>query len=169
MSTLSKVDSSTLGWVKTEIDEMLKQARLALEAYAENPSDDSRLRHCTTYLHQVFGTLQMVELDGAAMLAREIEQLAEAVLGGAVPAGPAVIETLIRGILTLPDYLARLQFGQPDAPLKFLPLLNELRAGHGVEPMVESDLFRPDLGVRPPKRDGAVRASDADYPVEVIW
>ena len=31
MSTHSKVDLSTLGWVKTEIDETLKQARLALE------------------------------------------------------------------------------------------------------------------------------------------
>jgi len=167
MSTQSKVDSSTLGWVKTEIDETLKQARLALEAYSENTADESKLRHCSTYLHQVLGTLQMVELDGAAMLAREIEQLAEAVLNGSVPESPAVTEALIRGILTLPDYLARLQFGQPDAPLKFLPLLNELRSLHAVEPLNEFDLFQPDLDVRPPKREGAVKLGEAEYAAEV--
>jgi chemosensory pili system protein ChpA (sensor histidine kinase/response regulator) len=167
MSTLGKVDSGTLGWVKTEIDETLKQARLALETYAENTADDSALRHCTTYLHQVLGTLQMVELDGAAMLARETEALAEAVLGDAVPADPATTETLIRGILTLPEYLARLQFGQPDAPLKFLPLLNELRERRGVEPLNEFDLFQPDLDVRPPKHEGAVKADEADYALAV--
>jgi chemosensory pili system protein ChpA (sensor histidine kinase/response regulator) len=163
VSTLSKVDPSTLGWVKTEIDETLKQARLALEAYAENTADASKLRFCTTYLHQVLGTLQMVELDGAAMLAREVEALAEAILSGKVASGPAVIETLIRGILTLPDYLARLQFGQPDAPLKFLPLLNELRARHGADPFNELDLFQPDLDVRPPRREGAIKLGEPEY------
>ena len=164
MSTPSKVDPSTLGWVKAEIDETLKQARLALEAYTENTADESKLRFCATYLHQVLGTLQMVELDGAALLARETEALAESVLNGkAAPEAP-VIETLIRGILTLPDYLARLQFGQPDAPLRVLPLLNELRAMRGAEPLNQLDLFQPDLDVRPPQMElAAARLSEADY------
>jgi chemosensory pili system protein ChpA (sensor histidine kinase/response regulator) len=164
MSTLSKVDPSTLGWVKAEIDETLKQARLALEAYTENTADESKLRFCATYLHQVLGTLQMVELDGAALLARETEALAESVLNGKVLPEAPVIETLIRGILTLPDYLARLQFGQPDAPLRVLPLLNELRAMHGAEPLNQLDLFQPDLDVRPPQMEqAAAKLSEADY------
>src|SRR4030066_93155 len=164
MSTPSKVDPSTLGWVKAEIDETLKQARLALEAYTANTVDERKLRFCATYLHQVLGTLQMVELDGAAMLARETEALAESVLNGQVAPDAAVIETLIRGILTLPDYLARLQFGQPDAPLRVLPLLNELRAMRGAEPLNQLDLFQPDLDVRPPPMENAAaRLSDADY------
>ena len=76
MSTYRKVDPSTLGWVKSEIDETLKQARLALEGFVENPADRSRLRFCITHLHQVVGTLLMVELDGAAFMAREVEALA---------------------------------------------------------------------------------------------
>jgi len=166
MSTLSKVDPSTLGWVKAEIDETLKQARLALEAYTENTADESKLRFCATYLHQVLGTLQMVELDGAALLARETETLAESVLNGKVAPEAPVIEALIRGILTLPDYLARLQFGQPDAPLRVLPLLNELRAMHGAEPLNQLDLFQPDLDVRPPQAaQAAAKLSEADYAV----
>ena len=102
MSTLSKVDPNTLGWVKAEIDETLKQARHALESYTENTADEGKLRFCMTYLHQVLGTLQMVELDGAAMLARETEALAESVLSGKTAPTAPVIDTLIRGILTIP-------------------------------------------------------------------
>lgn len=163
MSTLSKVDPNTLGWVKTEIDETLKQARLALEAYSENTSDEGKLRFCTTYLHQVLGTLQMVELDGAAMLARETEALAESVLSGKTAPQTEVIETLIRGILTLPDYLARLQFGQPDAPLRFLSLLNELRELRGAEPLNKLDLFQPELNTRPPHGDSAAKTSETNF------
>lgn len=54
-------DYVALEWVKGEIAETLKQARHALEDYVENPQDSTRLRFCLTYVHQVHGTLQMVE------------------------------------------------------------------------------------------------------------
>ena len=62
------LDFTTLNWVKQELDETLKQARQALEAYVEDPADSSLMRFCATYLHQVQGTLRMVELYGAAMV-----------------------------------------------------------------------------------------------------
>jgi chemosensory pili system protein ChpA (sensor histidine kinase/response regulator) len=164
VSTHSKVDPTTLGWVKNEIDEALKQARLALESFAENPADKTRLRFCLTHLHQVVGTLLMVELDGAAMLAKEIEALAQAILDDKADAGDATLEALTRGIIMLPDYLARLQAGSPDLPLHQLALLNELRAAHGAEPVKPVDLFTPDLTVRPPPRsDATARRNDADF------
>jgi len=150
MSTHSKIDPSTLGWVKNEIDETLKQARLALETFAENPTDKTRLRFCVTHLHQVVGTLLMVELDGAAMLAKETEALAQDVVDEKATVDNRVFDALTRAILTLPDYLARLQIGQPDTPLKHLALMNELRAAHHVPPISELELFSPDLSVRPP-------------------
>ena len=61
-----------LDWVKGEIEETLKQARQALEAFVENPEDGTRMRFCLAYLHQVYGTLQMVEFYGAALLAEEM-------------------------------------------------------------------------------------------------
>lgn len=163
MSTISKIDPSTLSWVKAEIDESLKQAHIALESFSENPSDDTRLRFCVTHLHQVVGTLQMVELDGAAMLARETEALADAVLSERVPASEGNLELLSRAILLLPDYLAELQFGRPDAPLKLLPLMNELRAGHGATALSEEELFSPDLSVRPPRAKEARKLSEGEY------
>ncbi len=53
-----------LDWIKREIDETLKAARQALEAYAESDRDETKMRACLTYLHQVHGTLLMLELTG---------------------------------------------------------------------------------------------------------
>ncbi|MHB8453468.1 MAG: hybrid sensor histidine kinase/response regulator [Acidiferrobacterales bacterium] len=161
---MSRIDPGTLGWVKTEIDETLKQARLALETFAENTSDNTSLRFCNTYLHQVVGTLQMVELDGAAMLARENEALAQAILDGKATSGTTAFETLVRGILSLPDYLARIQHDQPDVPLRLLPIINELRAARSAASISELDLFSPDLTVRPPARPGErAKASEEEF------
>ncbi|MHB8729348.1 MAG: hybrid sensor histidine kinase/response regulator [Sulfuricaulis sp.] len=164
MSTHSKVDLSTLGWVKTEIDETLKQARLALESFAENPSDKTRLRFCITHLHQVVGTLLMVELDGAAMLAKETEALADAVINDKITVDSKVFDALTRGILTLPDYLARLQYGQLDTPLRHINLINELRAARDTPPISELELFSPDLSIRPPPAEQPVeKLGDTEY------
>ena len=147
---MGKIDPSTLSWVKAEIDETLKRARVALESFIENPSDETRLRFCITYLHQVVGTLQMVELDAPALLATEAEGLAEAVCGGRVATDPEAFRLLTNAILVLPDYLSRLQAGQVVSPLALAPLINELRTLRGTagEP-AENELFAPDLDVHP--------------------
>ncbi len=69
-----------LDWIKREIDETLKAARQALEAYAESDRDETKMRACLTYLHQVHGTLLMLELTGVTVLTDEMEQLAQALL-----------------------------------------------------------------------------------------
>ncbi|MER3546448.1 MAG: hybrid sensor histidine kinase/response regulator, partial [Rhodanobacteraceae bacterium] len=138
-------DFTTLGWVKPQIDETLLQARQALEAYVEDPADASLMRFCATYLHQVQGTLRMVELHGAAMLAEGMEALAQALLDGKVTDRDEAYTVLMRGLVQLPDYLERVQAGHKDIPVVLLPLLNELRAAHSEAPMPESALFAPDL------------------------
>lgn len=122
------IDFTTLNWVKGELDETLKLARHALEAYISDPSDVSQMRFCATYLHQVQGTLRMVELYGAALVTEEMEQLAAAVQEQQVSAPEMAFEVLMDGIVQLPDYLERLQSGQKDIPVVLLPLLNRLRA-----------------------------------------
>ena len=77
-------DYIALEWVKGEIEETLQQAQQALEAYVENPQDKSRLKFCLSYLHQIHGTLQMVEFYGAALLAEEMEAIAAAIGEGSI-------------------------------------------------------------------------------------
>ena len=139
------IDYTTLGWVKPELDETLRQARIEIEGFAEDPSDGSRMRFCASYLHQVQGTLRMVELYAPAMVAEEMEQLAQALQVGDIGDRDGACSTLMRGVVLLPDYLERLQSGHKDIPIVLLPLLNELRAARGEAGLSESVLFSPDL------------------------
>lgn len=138
-------DYVALEWVKGEIDETLKQARQSLEAYVDTPDDTTRLQFSLAYIHQVYGTLQMVEFYGAALLAEEMERLNQALVDGTVPANQENLSLLMQAILQLPNYLEKLKGGQSDLPVVILPLLNDLRAARGENLLSETALFSPDL------------------------
>lgn len=142
---------NALNWVKGEIEETLNQARHALESYVENPKDTAQLRFCVTYLHQVRGTLQMIELYGAALLCEELEYVALALLQDQIQNRDDAYEVLLRAILQLPTYLDRLQAGHKDIPLVLMPLLNDLRATRNQSLLSDTALFSPNLDVEAPK------------------
>ncbi|GAB6196113.1 Hpt domain-containing protein [Lysobacter xanthus] len=149
------IDTTTLGWIKPELDETLRQARQEIEAFLDDPADSARMRACATLLHQVRGTLQMIELDAPSMVATEMATLAETLADGGVADRDEACAALLRGVVQLPDYLERLQGGHRDIPIVLLPLLNELRAARGEAGLSESMLFAPDLDRAVPAADGA--------------
>ena len=162
-------DYVALEWVKGEIAETLKQAQHALEAFVENPQDTTRIRFCLTYIHQVHGTLQMVEFYGAALLAEEMERLAEVLQNDPVAAQSDALEVLMRAILQLPSYLDRILGARRDLPMMVLPLLNELRAVRGEKPLSEVNFFSP---ASPPlvpllEPEELARRQATDWPVVV--
>ena len=116
-------DYLALDWVRGEIQETLNQAQQALEAFVDNPNDSTRMRFCQTHLHQVCGTLQMVEFYGAALLAEEMEKLARALVDQRVGNVADSQETLMRAILQLPPYLDRVSDIQSDA--KFILIVEK--------------------------------------------
>ncbi len=68
-------DYVALEWVKGEIAETLKQAHHAIETLLDDPQATHALSDCLACIHQVHGSLQMVEFlrrgparrrDGAA-------------------------------------------------------------------------------------------------------
>src|SRR5690348_14431130 len=148
------IDFSTLGWIKPQIDQLLSEARQALEAYAEDPEDAHLMQSCVGLLHQVLGTLRMVELYGAAALDQEMEQLAQSVLDGKVADRDEAFGALMRGLVQLPDYLDLIESGHKDIPIVLLPLLNELRDARGAEAVDQRVLFHPDID-RPLPPEGA--------------
>ncbi|RMG29926.1 MAG: hypothetical protein D6721_04840, partial [Gammaproteobacteria bacterium] len=158
------IEQNTLLWVKQELDETLRQARQMLEAHVEQPEDPSHLRFCAGYLHQVAGTLQMVEIYGASLLAEEMEQLVLDLLEGRVTQRDEACELLMQGIIQLPDYLDRLAAGHRDIPLVLLPLLNDLRAVRGEPLLSENALFTPDLDRRLPVSVRGLQEAEAPDP-----
>jgi chemosensory pili system protein ChpA (sensor histidine kinase/response regulator) len=156
------IDFTTLQWVKPELDETLALARQALESYVDNPGEREAMRSCADNLHLVQGTLRMVELYGAAMVAEEMETLAISLLEDHIRNREDAYAALMRGLMQLPDYLERLSSGHRDVPVVLLPLLNELRASREQDALTESALFTPNLdAVLPSHAPAAANAADA--------
>jgi len=120
-----------LDWIKADLLETLNQARIALDDFADNSagggSDEMRMRACLTSLHQVHGTLVMLELQGVAQLADHLEKLAQAMLDQTVPDMGSASQALMQGILELPGFIDELQRGANDSASTSMPLVNEVR------------------------------------------
>jgi chemosensory pili system protein ChpA (sensor histidine kinase/response regulator) len=126
-----------LDWIKADLLETLNDARIALDDYAEQGNDETRMRACLTGLHQVHGTLVMLELKGVTQLADHLEQLAQAMLAKSVKDEAASGQALMQGILELPGYLDELQRGADDNVSTSMPLVNEIRELLQQEPLVD--------------------------------
>ena len=74
------VASQTFELVGREVNATLATARAALESYVEQPDNATLLEQCAQDLHQVQGVLRMLEIYGAALLAEEMEQVAQYLL-----------------------------------------------------------------------------------------
>ncbi|MBI4989270.1 MAG: Hpt domain-containing protein [Rhodocyclales bacterium] len=152
MAATTDLDLGPLSWVKGEIDLALGRAHEALGKFAGNPGDSAQLKFARTHLHQAHGALSIVGLDGVTQFSEAIEQLLSDVEGGQVAATPTVGELAQRAITAIRHYLDEVASGVPNQPLKFLAVYRDLLAARGVERVASSDLFFPDLSLRPPKR-----------------
>ena len=135
----------TLGWVSHEINLCLVQSKQYLEAYQEH-GDRNDLEECRKQIHQLRNTLIVINLYGASMLAEELEAvvhfLQEQTDGSSER---SVLEAISTGIVSLQDYLERVEKGAPDVPVILLPVLNELRASRQKHLLSESAFFSPKL------------------------
>jgi len=136
-------DHSGLRWIRGELDETLRKARLQLEDFVDE--ETTSLDECIRHLHHVHGSLELLQIYGGAMLADELEKLARGVSEGKVDRQDAAAEVLMLGMVQLPAYLERIEAGEPDIPLVLLPLMNDLRASRGAPLVSEASLFAPKL------------------------
>ena len=144
MSVDNTVEYNSLSWVKAQLDDVLSDAQANLNEYIENNTDEN-LENCIEHLQLIYGTLQMVEIYGAAMLAEEMRLTTVALLEGNVERAEDTYDVLMRAMLHLPDYLEGIQAGKKDAPISLMPLFNDLRTARKEGLLSESVLFSPDI------------------------
>jgi chemosensory pili system protein ChpA (sensor histidine kinase/response regulator) len=135
--------SPQLLWVTSELAGTLRDARIALEEFADNPNRPEAIERCAHMLHQAHGALRIAEVYGASLLADEMEQLAlhlHRSVGSGLPADEG-LDALSRAIVQLQPYLERVTTGGRDIPLVLLPLLNDLRAARGSPLLSENTLL----------------------------
>ena len=145
-------DVGPLSWVQGEIDQALSRGQEALAAFRAAPRDATPLTHARVHVHQAAGAIQMVGLDAVVPFTDEIERgLAE--LDGADPANaPVACDAIDRACRRLKVFLAQVVQGEPLRGLSLLPEYEAMQRARGLKVVAASDLFFPDLSVRPPLR-----------------
>ncbi|SEC00878.1 chemosensory pili system protein ChpA (sensor histidine kinase/response regulator) [Pseudomonas frederiksbergensis] len=158
-------DYVALEWVKGEIAETLKVAHQAIETLLDDPQATHALSECLACVHQVHGSLQMVEFYGAALLAEEMEHLVTALQQNRVSHRDETLHLLLQALGQLPIYLDRVQGARRDLPLVVLPLINDLRSARGESLLSETSLFSPQLADLPPLDEASLALLEpADLP-----
>ena len=140
---MSEIASQTLELVGRELNHTLAEARTAIESYVEQPDNVSLLERCKQELHRAQGVLRVLEIYGAALLAEEMEQVADYLIATVTERkGQAEsLDALLRSLVQLPGYLERVLSGGRDLALVLLPLLNDLRAVRGSALLSEGTLL----------------------------
>lgn len=168
MNAATEFDVGPLTWVKSEIDLALERADKALQQYKESvgagADDLTHVKFSRTHLHQVQGALTIVGLDGVTRFAEALEFMLESIEQGTRPSDDSAIDLARRSLAAIGRFLDDLISGLPNQPLRLLSLYREVQLAAGQERVSATDLFFPDLSVRPPRRDQPPRkVSPADY------
>jgi chemosensory pili system protein ChpA (sensor histidine kinase/response regulator) len=153
MNTSAELDIGPLTWVKGEIDLALERAVEALDRHGLGDTDSTHLKAARAHLHQAHGALSIVGFDGVTRFSEALERLLESVEEGRIAYNPAVADATRRAIAAIKSYLEDLIAGQPNQPLRLLPVYRALSEASGQAAPSPADLFFPDLTLRPPRRD----------------
>jgi len=141
---------ATLVWVKPAIDDLVKQIRQSLEQFVENPEDPASLQDAVGWLHEVHGSLFVLDISSAAQLVREMEVLTSDLIAGKVGHKEHAYDILLQALLQLPNYLDHLALGYVEMPVALLPLINKMRALRAQPPLDNSTMFYPNLQISLP-------------------
>ncbi|KXB29569.1 hybrid sensor histidine kinase/response regulator [Dechloromonas denitrificans] len=167
MNAATEFDLGPLTWVKGEIDLALERAEEALSLYAAS-ADVTQLKFCRTHVHQVHGALSIVGLDGVTLVTESLEALLAALEEARLAADERAMAALRQALAGIHLYLDELMAGEANQPLRLLPVYQELAAVRGIATAQASDLFFPDLSLRPPKRPAVAVAMNPEALRQVL-
>ncbi|HMW56584.1 MAG TPA: Hpt domain-containing protein [Accumulibacter sp.] len=168
MNAPTDFDIGPLTWVKSEIDLALERGDAALQQFTASAADGNggdltQIRFCRTHLHQVQGALTIIGLDGVTQFAEALESLLGAFELQERPATPTAVKLVQGALAALRHYLDDLISGQPNQPLRLLPLYREVQSARGLERVFPTDLFFPDLSVPPPLTSPAPKLRRVEF------
>jgi chemosensory pili system protein ChpA (sensor histidine kinase/response regulator) len=138
----------TFEWIKGALDGSMN-AVMTEVTQAEKESDYARLTAVPGNLHQIHGSLKMVELDAAGMLAEDLENLCLRIcesVGTESEEQQQRIRVLRRGLDSLQGYIDSISRQTPVSPLSLVDQINQVRNLIGGQRISKFELFDPPLG-----------------------
>jgi chemosensory pili system protein ChpA (sensor histidine kinase/response regulator) len=144
-------DTGPLSWVIGEIREALTRSKTALFEAVEQDADvqATSLRHAKTYLHQAHGALQIVDIDGVAIITETVEDLLDRLESGQLALSRDTAKAIESAYQALVEYLEELLAGAQHQPVRLFPYYRALLEVRGAERIHPADLFFPNLAIRP--------------------
>src|SRR5689334_18197561 len=119
-TALPQYDTGPLSWVMGEIREALARSRTALfEAGGRDAEDQTTaLMHAKSHLHQAHGALQMVDVDGVALLTQLAEVVLDRMRDGTLKCTSDHAQLLANMYQALVEFLEELLSGAPFQPVR---------------------------------------------------
>jgi len=146
--------ATSLGLVRDELFATMEEGEQSLEQFITERENVSLLQQAIESLQQVRGTLKLIELTGAEMLAQEIQQQATDIPAGASEVRDIQLAALSTALFVLRRYLENLDAHREEMPEVLLPAINDLRKAGNQPPLPESFFFSVRLDQPRPLRDG---------------
>ncbi|MDO8696183.1 MAG: ferrous iron transporter B [Pseudomonas sp.] len=131
---------TSLSVVRDELFTTIDEAELGLEQFIAERDNGSLLQQAVENLQQVRGTLKLIELAGAEMLAQEVLQQATDIPTGAGPERDGQLSALSNALHVLRRYLEIVDAHRQEVPELLLPAINELRQA-GAQPALPESFF----------------------------
>ena len=133
--------ATSLSLVRNELFTTMEEAESSLEHFIAERHNGSLLQQAVESLHQVRGTLNLIELTGAELLAQEVLEQATDIPAGAGEERDVQLSALSNALHVLRRYLEGVDVHRQEMPELLLPAINDLRQAGGQSPLPESFFF----------------------------
>ncbi|MGQ9424618.1 pilus assembly protein [Gilvimarinus sp. F26214L] len=144
MSQSASINLSSLGLVHDELVATIEQSAGKLEQFVADMDSSELLQSCIEGLQQITGTLSLVQLKGADLLAQEALALATE-----ITVGDEKLErrlgALTDAFFVIPRYIEYTLQTRRALPVLLIPTINDLRQARGAALLEESYFFPLDL------------------------
>ena len=147
MAQITNGNYDALAWVQNEVQQSLADALQILTRFIDAPQDSATLEPCITQLHQVTGIMEMLDLQGALLLSQEMLASATKIRSQSGDNTTRMQDSLLKGLLLLPNYLKQVGPNISDHPLRLISTINELRLSRDDKIITADSLFKPSLSV----------------------
>ena len=147
MAQITNGNYDALAWVQNEVQQSLADALQILTRFIDEPQDAATIEPCITQLHQVTGIMEMLSLQGALILSQEMLASATAIRSQADSNTIRLQDSLLKGLLLLPNYLKQISPSLNDHPLRLINTINELRLSRDENIISAESLFTPSLSI----------------------
>ena len=144
MSHGSKINLTSLSLVHDELVNSIEQAAAKLEEFVAQLNDGELLQACIEGMQQISGTLSLVQLHGADILAKEILALLNDITIGDEGI-EARLSAVTNAFFIVPRYIEYTLQTRRGMPVLLIPVINELRLVRHEKPLQESYFFDVDL------------------------